>query len=109
MHRIIERLEALRAEQEREQDYWIAVHAIRNGLYLVPAERRAEFDPLGMNDDEEFIASHLTDKELNDARLAGEDDYWELAKYEDHEAYDQTQGFIAGVEAALQIIREEAA
>lgn len=109
MHHIIERIEALRAEQVREQDYWIAVHALDYGLYTVPAERKAEFDPLGMVESGEEIARYLTDDELREARLAGDDDYWELANSEAHEAYDGTEGFIAGLDAALQIIREEAA
>lgn len=92
------------AAESRDQDYWIAVHAL--GLDDVEWPRKAEIDPLGMTNAEDF-AHELTDEELSDLAEQGYDDYWETAGYEAHDSYEAAAGSIDALRSVLKKLEEQ--
>lgn len=102
-----DRADKLRAEIARiegEDGFWVAVHALREGLWKLPVERRAQFDPLALISDPAELARHLTPAELQEAKDAGETDYWESVSPGELVVYYESAGRIAGLKHALAML-----
>jgi hypothetical protein len=96
-----------RTARDRERKRIVAGRIIGHGLDLLApfepevAEAFAEAGRVGYAGGWE-AAHYLADDTLDAIVAAGDDDAWDAARWEDHEAYDQETGHIDGLTEAIE-------